>query len=106
VVITFWTPGATVDPELSGECDHYDGGGGWSASTKPEFWFVVVGLPLICAVLIAWVTGCCCYGSARRRRDELERAAALELASTGAPISAADRENRIPAAGSEQPKGM
>ena len=106
VVITFWTPGATVDPDLSSKCDQNDGAERWSASATQNYWFMVVGLPLLFAVLIAWSTGCFCYGRARRHRAKLERAAALELVRTGAPISAGDRESRLPAAGSEQPKGM
>ncbi|KAK4158278.1 hypothetical protein C8A00DRAFT_28784 [Chaetomidium leptoderma] len=105
VMISSWTPGATVDPSLSSLCNRNNGESTWSSSDAKSYVFVVVGLPLIAVAIIATWFGCWCHRRARRHRAKLERAAALQLASSGGGMSAGDQERiQLRTAGSEQPK--
>jgi hypothetical protein len=100
VVIPSWTPGATVDPGLSGQCSSQtnDGVDRWSGSTSSGFQFLAIGLPVIGVVLIAAWAGWWWRRRSRRRREKLERAQALAL-------QLADQEGvSRPSAGLGQPK--
>ncbi|KAK4041115.1 hypothetical protein C8A01DRAFT_15092 [Parachaetomium inaequale] len=104
MVISSWAPGATVDPSLSGLCNHNDGVSRMSPSDTRSFWFLVVGLPLIVVAVIAAWSGWWCHRRSRRHRAKLERAAGLQLASSAGGMSAGDRERILRTAGSEHPK--
>ncbi|KAK4031702.1 hypothetical protein C8A01DRAFT_51311 [Parachaetomium inaequale] len=72
VVIYSWTPGATVDPSLSSECNRHDGEPSGSNSDFTRLiWFALVGVPIIIVAIIAtsvWVW----YRRRRRRNREAE----------------------------------
>jgi hypothetical protein len=93
VVIPSWTPGATVDPSLSGQCYQNDGVDRWSASTSRGFEFLAYGLPVIGVVVIAAWAGWWCHRRSRRRRDK-----------PGAGSAAGDQEGISQSADSGLPK--
>jgi hypothetical protein len=108
VVIPSWTPGATIDPSLSGNCNQGDVQEHWSESATREFEFLVYGMPVIGLVLIFLAAGCWCHKRDRPRMDEtVHRALASQsVVNTNRDGTAAgnQEEGISRGAGSEQPK--